>query len=198
MNLLILEKPVPDTSPGYRGTDRFSPPYLDHLSDQHPANQAFVWYAEEYGGFGVIHNLEKAIRLVREYERLDPPQHFELIEVASPDQPFESKEHTFIGFDLSAFYSHSLIFWGLEYNKKDIVIPDIPKDDNYWDILPLIILTYKHFLPMLNSYGLFNDFEVADECLTCLMALQKIHPNQWDEGFVFEVVKLAIVPIPEI
>jgi len=196
MKLLIFEKPNSNRKQVYRGTDRFGPSPIDHLSEHHPANQAYVWYAQ-YGEEIALDNLDKSVELIREYARLDPAQNLELLEIAYPNEPFETSEHTFIGYDLSAFLNFSLLSWGLKIDEED-PSPNTPKDDIYWDIFPLIKLTYNHFRPLLNSYGLFNDYKVADECLTCLMALQKIRPNLWEnEDFIFEVVKLAIVSIPD-
>ncbi len=195
MDLLILaERNLINQNNRYRGIQRDPPFDVDYLEEKHPVNQAFRWYAEEDYVNGCTHNLEKASELILEYRSLDPPQYFELVEAIANVKPVEVENKTFLGFDISAWYHFSLLSTDLVY--RDHINFPPPECDIYWTIRPLIKLTFNYFRPHLNSNGLFDDLEVANDFLTCTMALQKIRPNLWEnEEFVFNVVGLSVICI---
>ncbi len=191
MDILILGFGTPKASPAYRGTCRATPHHVDSLGEDHPVNQAFLWYCEEGGEFGLVHDLAKARELVREYKKLQTPHHFEIIEVSS--QRHYQSTRTFLGFDLSAGYNYSLLYWGLDLGN---VKPSEPiADEKYVLIQPLLRLTQEFFQKRLNSNGMFDNYEDASFCLSCMMALQRIYPGLWEnEKVTFEVVGLWELP----
>jgi hypothetical protein len=187
MDILILGFGTPKASPAYRGTDRVIPHHVDSLGEEHPVNQAFRWYCEEGGEFGLVHDLARARELVRAYKKLQPSQHFEMIEVSS--QRHYQPTGMFLGFDLSAGYNSSLLSWGLDLSNVKPSEPII--DEKYILIQPLVRLIQEFFQKRLNSNGLFDDYEDASFCLSCMMALQRIYPDLWEnEEVTFEIVGL--------
>ena len=76
---LIRGKNVKDNDPHYRGTYRFAPDYYKAASDDHEVNRAFFWYLDERGEAGVVHDLPRALDLVRVYRSVG--QVFEVVEV---------------------------------------------------------------------------------------------------------------------
>src|SRR5439155_26446134 len=117
MKLLILNgprDPQPIQNPLYRGTYRSHPTHCDALPDDHEINKLFFWFLEEGGELGVVHNLSKALRfaeLLNSY--FAGRQHFEVIEATEGDSTPESGG-ALLGFDLSAGYNNSLLWWGLK------------------------------------------------------------------------------------
>jgi hypothetical protein len=186
MDLLILQVRTPIDSPVYRGTDRATPYYCDDLGDEHPVNKAFFWYCSEGGELGLVHDLVRARELVLAYRQLRPSQHYEILAVTKEDVPPIGGK--IVGFDLSAGYKYSLLGWKLEIDRDS---HDLPADDEYWLIHPILRLIKEFFQPQLNSNGLFDNFAVAKFCLGCMIALQKIRSNLWENDNVrFEVVGL--------
>ncbi len=189
MDILILGFGTPRVSQTYRGTDRVTPYYVDSLSEDHQVNQCFLWYCEEGGELGVVHNFTRAKELVLAYHELRPPQHFEIVEVAKNGDHQSSGE--FLGFDLSAGYNDSLLSWGLEIGNARS--SDSIRDDRYLLIQPLLHLIQEFFQKKLNSNGLFDNYEDASFCLDCMMALQGVYPSLWEnEDVKFEVVGLWV------
>ena len=190
MKLLILGSPTTIEAPAYRGTERTTPFYHEELEEEHEVNQAFFWYCSEGGEEGLVYDLVKAKELVRAYRQLDPPQYFEVVTVNTRlTPPNEGVQSQFLGFDLSAGYRYSLLSWGLEIDRQPL--PDLPEDDPYRTLQPLLRLVKSFFQKQLNSNGLFSDFHTANFCLECMMALQKIRPGIWEnEDVEFEVVDL--------
>lgn len=187
MNLLILGCGACTESPVYRGTDRSVPHYVTGLSDDHPANKAFLWYIAEGGEDGIVHDLAKAQELVEAYRNLQPPQYFEVVEITVRNQP-PITHSQLLGFDLSTGYE-SLLTTGLEIVKKP---PEgTLVNDPLLIIWPLLKLIKQYFQTKLNANGLFNDYTTAQFCLDCMLALQTIRPNLWEnEQVKFEVYGL--------
>lgn len=190
MDLLILGPPTRAVSPRYCGTYRTVPHYVAGISEDHPANQAFFWYCSIYPS-STIRDLSKAQALVEAYCRLQSPQRFEIVEVTTGNRPPVARGRL-LGFDLSASYHFSLLSWGLHLDPGPLDNP--APEDRLHVLKPLFRLIEAHFRPQLNTSGLFNDYETASLCLDCMMALQQIRPNLWEnEAVMFEVVGLWLI-----
>lgn len=179
MDLLILGESLND--PAYRGTDRTRPYYVDSLPAAHPANEAFLWYVnnqDEYGGSGLVHDLEKSYALIAEYAKLEPPQKFELIEMTRGDARPESTGEL-LGFDVTELYCHSILADGLhldpERHKRAIEL-----DEGYRSVAPLVRLFKGHFSARLNEHALFPDKPTADFCRDCAAALIQFDADLFD------------------
>lgn len=192
MDLLILGYEPNFKEGTYRGTDRQIPSYREGLGDEHRANHLFFRYCSAGGESLIVHDLDLAKELVIAYSQLDPPQHFEIVEVTY-DNRFPETAGQLLGFDLSAGY-YSLIAAGIEFDRSLHYSP--PQGDSFWILLPIMSLIKKYFQPQLNSKRLFDSFETASFCLACMMALQKFRPNLWENDEVkFKVVGLWSVMI---
>jgi hypothetical protein len=187
MKLLILADTKYDNKI-YRGTDRNTPYYHEELEELHEVNQAFIWFCSEVSAGSVVHDLEKAKRLVKAYKHLPTPERFELIEVTTGvNQAVNSAQ--FLGYDLSANYSLSLL------SLTNGLISNLSKSAKFGQEIvlqklePLSLLVERHFQPQLNENGLFDDYEVAKDCLGCMMSLQFFYPSLYEhESVKFEVV----------
>jgi len=194
VDLLILCKPTAADGP-YRGTYRAVPYHIDGLPDDDPANQLFFWSIRGLQDEAVVHDLGRARELVQAYGRLDPPQHFEIVEVVAADSS-PNLGTKLLGFDLSASAYYSLLFHGLDSLLMEHE-PLAHQLDLFPVIRPLMQLVWENFRPQLNDYWLFDTPDVAQFCLECMNALQQIRPHLWeDASVVFEVVGLWLVPMP--
>ena len=169
-NLLVLNGPrYPTRKPNasYRGTFRSSPGYFGDLSNDHEANELFLWFIEEGGELGVVHDEQKAGKLRDFCNSHGSGGAFELVEVAEGEMaPVLAGE--FLGFDLSQGFNNSLLWSGL-----DRQIPGDPE-------LPVRVLAntvFRCFSKGLNGNGLFSSAETASQCRASLMALQALEPN---------------------
>ena len=176
MKLLILNGP-PDARAAkyslYRGTYRAHPTYCELLPRDHETNSLFFWFLQEGGELGVVNDLAKA----RRYTQLlnqhfsSGPKHFELVEVTDETtSPLTGGQ--LLGFDLSAGYNNSLLWWGLEPQPGLETIPE--------PIRELVGLVYRCYAPQLNRQGLFLTPEVASKCLSSMDALQQLCPNLFE------------------
>jgi hypothetical protein len=169
-NLLILDGPrYPSRRPNpvYRGTCRAVPRYFDNLPVDHEANELFLWFVEEGGELGVVHDHQKAIRLRNACNAQLPPGSFELVEVVEGDaKPVFGGE--FLGFDLSQGFNNSMLWSGLTQR-----VPGEPE-------LPVRVLAntvFRFFSRELNRNGLFATLETTAQCRKSLIALQAQEPN---------------------
>jgi hypothetical protein len=162
MNLLILGGPVnAQTNPLYRGTYRTHPGHCDELPDSHEINKLYSWFREEGA---VVRNRSKALRFAELWNaRLKGSQGFEVVEVIERGQHSQGQ---FIGFDLSASFSDSLLAWGLRQYVKETSPCEVLCD-----------LISRHYAPQLNQQGLFQTVEVASLCLHDMCALQDLCPQ---------------------
>ncbi|NOX56958.1 MAG: hypothetical protein GXP27_21460 [Planctomycetes bacterium] len=186
--LLILGENFPGCDLRYKGTYRAHPSYRDDLPESDDANQLFFWFVREAGEVGVVHCVQKACELVRAYERLDPPQTFDVIEVVRrTESPEIGKKY--MGIDLSCCFNYSLLSWGLHFSQD---IADRLRDSGAcMRILPLLRLIEYCFVPRLNLNGLFDDWADAQLCLECMMSVQSTCPNLWESSELeFECVAL--------
>lgn len=196
VNLLILSKPTAAESP-YRGTYRAAPQHIDGLSHDDPANQLFFWSIRGRQDEAVVHDLVRARALVQAYARLEPPQHFEIVEVVSAGGS-PNVGTNLIGFDLAATAYYSLLFNELESLRMEHE-PLAHQPDLFPVIRPLMLLVWEYFRPQLNECWLFDTPDAAQFCLDCMNALQQIRPHLWeDKSVVFEVVGLWLVPMPSV
>ena len=179
MNLLILE--VKATS-GYRGVYRGEPYHVDAVAEDHPVNRAFFDLADRFRPVsGFLDDLDFARHVVALYAACNPPQSSEIIEVTNGgEKPLAGG--ALLGFDLADQFNYSLLFYGLHFCEPPRVTA--PTDD----LRPLLCLIEKQFSPHLNANGLFGDEHIAQECLDCMLALQKFRPGLWEaEVSRFEV-----------
>lgn len=165
----------------YRGPCRFEPNFVDELPEDHPVNQAFLWYVEErYGEDGPTLNLDMASNLVHLYKELDPPQLFEVIGIQPASSERDGLPGELLGFDVSDYFD-SLLFRGLDYLWFLRDIKDYPEEHPRQQIAPLVKLLQDHFQPLLNQNGLFQDASTAERYFSCVKALDRLGP-----GFVLE------------
>ena len=186
-NLLILNGARPPRDAAfirYRGTDRTHPTYCDAAPRDHEVNQLFMWYLEEGGELGVVHNLTKAKRYCELCNIYFPYRHFELIEVTDGDVSATSGD-TFRGFDISNGYNNSLLWW--EFSEPAEIANNVSEE-----IAVLVRVVHSFFAPRLNQYGLFQSFEDASLCRRAMIALQYFSPGLYEGGDLseFEVVGL--------
>jgi len=185
MNLLILNGYAFDELSVYRGTYRNNPTYCDTLSAGHEINQLFMWFLEEGGESGVIHDLAKAQHYAKLCNIHFPDRQFEVVEVTKAKTPPESGGK-FLGFDLSEGYNSLIGLGALVTNRARGRLSE------QFHVLSELIARY--FNAQLNSDGLFQEFEVASFCLQAINALQSFHPGLY-EGDIsdFEVVGVYLV-----
>jgi hypothetical protein len=185
VKLLILNGPAnPRVALSYRGTHRANPTHCDELPEDHEVNKLFYWFLEEGGQLGVVGDLQKALRFADLWNLLvSELARFEVIEVTDGDMPPESKG-VFMGYDLSARYNNSLLWWQLQPGEGIRSLPPAVRDG--CDLL------YRQYAPQLNGQGLFQTSDVASGCLKAMIALQDICPNLFEGGDirVFQVVGL--------
>jgi hypothetical protein len=176
MNLLILNGPRDPRAakyPQYRGTYRAHPTYLDSASRDHEINQLFFWFLEEGGELGLVHDPPKALRYAELLnERIDKSKPFEVVEVTKGNAPPLAGVE-FLGFDLSAGYNNSLLWWwGLEPQMAGDAVPGPVREVGN--------LIYRYYGPQRNQYGLFKELQVTSECLQSMDALQQLSPNLYE------------------
>ncbi len=185
MKFKILE--VPDNS-DYRGVERTTPSgrYLDYIDERHPVSEMFFWHVYAVNEFGILQSPANATRLIKSYQTLDTPIHFELIEITEEgENPSAGTE--FLGYDLASNFNLSLLTGGLRV--CDLPLIKTPSEDIIFVIMPLLCLVERFFRPQLNSNGLFDSAETANYCLECLIALQKIRPNLFEnDQFIFNTI----------
>lgn len=176
---LILNGPRDSRTPSgtsYRGTYRMHPRYFGHLPRNHELNQFFLWFLEEGGESGVIENWGKAAEYVNALNKVAEAESFELIEITLPNATPRVAE-IFLGLDISSGYNSSLLWWGLRPTPS---LQNVPAS-----VTPLLELLGTKYAPALNSNGLFESFDIAEECLSLMDAVQDEIPS------FFEGVRLG-------
>jgi len=176
MKLLILDGPRDPRAakhPSYRGTYRAHPTYCDALPNDHEINQLFFWFLQEGGELGVVGDLAKALRYVELLSQNPLPGcgRFEVVEVTSTDDPIQSGGNL-LGFDHSAGYNNSLLWWGLE--------PQPEMNTALEPIRELVGLAFRFYAPHLGPHGLFQTPQMASDCLRTMDALQQLSPNLYE------------------
>lgn len=172
-----------ESNPAYRGTYREHPYGLQGPGDDPRVNRAFLWFLEEGGQEGVVHNLEKARELVEAYKTTTPPQFFEIIEPVADDGS-ASAGTTFLGYDLSGGGV------GFSLLARDLHLTSDPGSTE--DLLfPFFRLIESYFRPRLNQNRLFDHYETAEFCLSCMKACQKFSPGLWENDDVVDLVMVT-------
>jgi hypothetical protein len=169
----------------YRGTYRSHPSYCDSLPKDHEVNRLFMWYLEEGGELGVVHDLSKALRYAELCNECFPSRHFEVVKVTE-GEVLPNPKWEFLGFDLSQGYNNSLLYWGLK-SKQSF------DRNNPVDVLWQVVSRF--FAPQLNEHGLFSNIDAASFCLSSMIALQSLKANMFegDELAKFHVVGIWLV-----
>lgn len=183
MKIVILSEKSLGAS-NYRGVNRKSPYFVADLSEDHPANQLFLWYTSRYPN-GYVEDVSKARKLVHEYKALTPPQEFSLFELTYDDEAPIGKG-TLVGYDIVA-YHNSVLSNGMNLYLSEGKHPSSS----------IICLIGKYFEPKLNSVGLFNDYELALFCYECMQSLQDMNPDVslWEMNHMrYRVVGLYTIP----
>jgi hypothetical protein len=195
MKLLILNGPRDPRAakyPMYRGTWRAHPTYHDAFPRDHEINKLFFWFLEEGGELGLVHDFSKAARYTELLNQNPLPGrgHFEVVEVTDGNaSPKEGAQR--LGFDVSAGYNYSLLWWRLE----STLGTDGPPEP----IRELMSLVHRFYAPQLNFHGLFEKAEVASQCLQSMDALQSLSPNLYEGEDLkpnFQAVGLYLHPMP--
>lgn len=193
INLLILNGP-PDRrdgfDPRYRGTYRSHPTYCDSKSGDDEVNKLFLWFLQEGGELGLVHDPEKAILYANLLNRHSPKeQQFEVVEVVDGNAPSKSGGQ-FLGFDLSSGYNSSLLSSGLQPPPSTSALPE--------PIRELVGLLARCYSPKLNQSGLFDTLLIAQECLRSMDAIQALRPNLFegvDLRTNFQPTGVYVVPL---
>jgi hypothetical protein len=188
MNLLIvngLNYPTLFPNPSYRGTHRTHPTYCDKMPPDHEINKLFMWFLEEGGELGIVHDLSKARRYAQLCNTYFPDQHFEVVEVTDGETKAVG-EGQFLGYDISAGYNDSLLWWGLKVRGSS----NLPRR-----LAVLCDVVEQFFSQKLNQYGLFQDFWYAALCREALLALQSFRPGLYEGGDlnVFQTVGIYLL-----
>lgn len=192
MNLLILNGARDSRAaryPQYRGTYRAHPTYVDSAGSHEEVNQLFLWFLEEGGELGLVHDPVKALRYATLLnERSDGTRRFEVVEATEADaNPQAGVE--FLGVDLSAGCNNSLLWWwGPE--------PWMGSDALPAAIRELGNLIYRCYGPRRNKHGLFQELHIASACLRSMDALQQLSPNLYEGESLqsgFEAVGLHLI-----
>lgn len=173
---LILGTPILSGFPGYRGTYRSTPSYVEGLPEDSAANRAFRWYCSEGGELGIVKDLHQAQGLVTLYGRLETRQDFEVIRLLGDEQDRSSGEG-FLGFDLSMRAHQSLLAWGLRLLDQ---VEKGPSTSLLRGARPLVRLIEEVFRPELNEHLLFPQRKRAAFCLDAMKALQGFVPGLWE------------------
>lgn len=186
MPLLILGKKIINSRTNYSGIYRESPSYDEHLPETHPANLVFLRYLDAVDDALFLHDEETARNLVVALNNVNERSKFELIKF-DYGQRNELDYGDFWGYDISAGH-YSLLSWGLHLINADDSASTVVSTSPVQCLLKLI---EAHFYPKLNSHGLFDIFEDAVFCLECMMAIQELAPNLWEnEEVIFKVVRI--------
>ncbi len=174
MSYLILNgAAVPEDlqpNPLYRGTMRRAPTYCESALEDHEVNRLFMWYLEEGGETGALHDLALARRYVKLLNIHVPGRNFEVVELTDGETPPTVPGH-FLGFDLSLGHNNSLLWSGLRYPMRKIPPPPF---DVLCDLLE------RFFAPQLNESGLFESYAAAEFCLRSIAALQSLRRNLYE------------------
>jgi hypothetical protein len=126
-----------------------------------------MWYLQEGGEIGIVHDLDKARRFAALCSRCFTTKQFEVIEVTDGhSSPCLAGD--FLGFDLSQGYNNSLLCWGLE--TKAPAMNDEPVQV-LWKVIARL------FSPKLNANGLFSDIDEAVTCRRSMIAIQALKEN---------------------
>jgi hypothetical protein len=191
MKLMVLGRPILSNTPRYRGTYRDEPFHIDELPEDHEANRAFRLYVSVTDEGGPIADMDTAVTILKTYRRFASERDFELIEVVSAAEE-AAVGKSFLGFDISCGFYYSLVAAALEMTNNEGSRASLASG-----VYTLSNLLRRHFHGVLNTHRLFDDRQVAQDCLDAMMALQQIRPNLYENSeMVFEVVGIFKVDVP--
>lgn len=193
MNLLILDGPAygPAASMNtkYRGTERSIPYYRASESADAEVNVLFLWYLEEGGESGVVHDMANAVRYAELLNATaqDPGERFEVVE-AVPVGSAPQAGATLLGFDLSHGFGNSLITEGLSI-KEDL------SGDSWPEAFEVFRGIRERHGPAINEFGLLPSWEAARACLSDMAVLLDQFPGFLEYGD-YEVLGIYSVTPP--
>lgn len=187
MNLLILDgvNKRYTLAARYRGTDRGVPTYCEAVPKNHEINRLFMWYLDEGGEAGVVHDLQRAKRYTELCNLYFSDKHFEVIEFSTSMELRSDNSRQFLGFDLSeGGCGHSLVAMALLYEpeKRSAEEPAFVLGD----------LIRSHYVPKLNEFGLFGNPQDALDCRAAMSALQSFRPGLYESGSLEDFETTAI------
>lgn len=183
MKLMILGEKFPSYSERYRGIQRETLPI--------PSGENSIYWEliEKEDKYFMLDDLEFARQVIAEYEALDLPQHFEIVEITDDNEPPENAQANFLGFDVVQDYFISMLTTGLDFSALYDNL-----SDHMQVLVPLIRLVEVHFKPKLNEYGLFSSYEDASSFQQAVKALRILRPGLFEGGeSIFEVAGLWLV-----
>lgn len=177
-------------APNYRGTAREWPSYAESLPEDAEYNTFFLSYCEVEGEAGIFTDLSRARQMLTLLERHLHRRDFELVEVVTLSAESVSGG-ALLGYDLSAGMTYSVLSWGLKLADDSPVEPESSGGPE--PLAALCTLIERHFRPRLNENGLFPDAEVASFCLRCMLALQELYSNLWENDEVTSALEVVAV-----
>jgi hypothetical protein len=192
-NLLILngcrfpgDVHRPPDHASYRGTDRKHPSYCDAQPPDHEINELFMWFLEEGGELGLVHNFSKACRYCELCNLHFAGEHFEVVEVTDGETS-ATMGGPFLGFDLSAGYNSSLLWRALGVPSNLSMVSK--------EIAILTEVINRLFVPQLNQHLLLQSFEDASLCRQAMIALQSFRPGLYEGGDLdeFKIVGVYLI-----
>lgn len=187
-------------NPQYRGTYRENPYPDRHFGKDHPVTEAYNLYLYDGGrrdgsdaeDFGIVTDVETARTACRAFNEL-AGEHYDIVELTVGDES-PSVGGEFLGFDVSYKFGHSMLWQGIHMCPTDQIILHFQGEEREkveTIIAPLACLIDEHFRPQLNANGLFDSYETAKRCLDCMFAIDKLHPDWYqDMSGGYEVVGL--------
>jgi len=186
----------------YRGVSRAKPQILYTLPDNHPANQLIQSFLKEIGQNDSISDFSKALEVVQNLKTFKETDEikYEILEVQIGPPSLKNRQE-FLGFDLayrkktSLIADHLLRVWDdsldLNYLTLELNRLDSSLKKRNWLFSEALILFFSQ---KLNKNRLFQDFEDATNCLTCMKLFQKMVPGAWDCNSLesYEIVSLFL------
>jgi hypothetical protein len=144
-----------------------------------------MWFVEEGGELGLVHDVTRALRFARLCNEHSPTRNFEVVEVVDGEN-IQTFSENFLGFDLSHACNNSLLYWGLKANRS---LDEDVRVGVLWQVVS------RFFAPQLNKNGLFSDLDLAELCLRSLIALQSLRDNlfEGDDLAKYQVVGVYLV-----
>jgi hypothetical protein len=188
MAFKLLNGPILEEAPRYRGTYRQEPTYDNSRAASDTENQAFLEYIntdeEDLSE-------EDARRLQQVFQIYG--KNYEVVRIDKiSEEPAELLDGE-LGFDVAMAGRYSLLSWGLDWSSHS------DSDRSATTSLILKLLEYC-FRPRLNSNGLFDSWKDAAFFLDAMQEVSVWVPGIFespDNMTLFSVVRIVQVPTPE-
>jgi hypothetical protein len=164
----------------YRGTDRQHPAYRNEFDETHTLNQMFFKYVEISDNLSVTNNINIAKEIVDTYNRYLPSEKFELLQIS--EDFAKDYQGEFLGYDVSSGINLSYLSNGLNICNGSSIV--------YSEPTVFLCLIERFFKPQLNHYCLFNDYELANFLHSCILTMDNLYPNLWDNPSQYKVIGL--------